>query len=543
MAKSATAIHHTSTQLVERLAQVGIALSLEKDPDALLEMILNEAQSIAHADGGTLYYLNAYDQLEYAIVRTHSLHIAYGGKDRQDPPFRPINLYNIETNQPNNSIQVVHAVLSQQAINIPDVYEAKGYDFKGTKQFDQQFSYRTQSVLTIPMVNHKHEAIACLQLVNAIDPESGDIIPFSEEIVTIVQALASQAAVTLDNKQLIEGQRNLLESFIKIIAQSIDAKSPYTGNHCERVPVLTEMLAQAACHDRHGVFKNFSMTDEEKYELHIAAWLHDCGKIVTPVHVMDKATKLETIHDRMSEIYTRLEVMKREAKIAMLEGILNETEYRARLNELEQAAAFLEETNKGSEFMDDAALERLQQVATWTWHDGTQAKPLLTEQELYNLSVRRGTITPEERQIMNDHMVHTVNMLESMPWPKHLRRVPEYACGHHEKMDGTGYPRGLLASTMSVPARMMAVADVFEALTAADRPYKPAKKLSESMAIIGKLKQLNHLDPQIVDFFITSGVYKDYARRYLDESLIDTVDEEAILNIELAPMTMQVRKR
>ncbi len=543
MPKPTPQIVHKQTQLVQRLAQVGIALSLEKDPDALLEMILNEAQSIAHADGGTLYYLNAYDQLEYAIVRTHSLHIAYGGKDRQTPPFRPINLYNLETNQPNDSIKVVHAVLNQKPINIADVYEDKDYDFKATKNFDHQFKYRTQSVLTIPMVNHKHEAIACLQLVNAIDPVTGEISPFSDEIVTIVQALASQAAVILDNKQLIESQRNLLESFIKIIAQSIDAKSPYTGNHCERVPVLTEMLAEAACNDRHGVFKSFSLTDEEKYELHIAAWLHDCGKIVTPVHVMDKATKLETIHDRISEILTRIEVMKRDAKIAWLEGALAQHDYDARLEELVNAAAFLTQANKGSEFMDDEDVAQLNHLATEYWQMAGQDKPLLTETELYNLSIRRGTITPQERQIMNDHMVHTVNMLESMPWPKHLRRVPEYACGHHEKMDGTGYPRGLLASTMSVPARMMAVADVFEALTAADRPYKPAKKLSESMAIIAKLKQLNHLDPQIVDFFITSGVYKDYARRYLDEELIDAVDEEAILNVELAPMQMQMRKR
>lgn len=526
--------------LVKRLAQIGIALSLERDPDRLLEMILLEAKAIANADGGTLYFLNDYDQLEYEIVRTDSLKIAYGGEGCAAPPFSPVRLYHPDTGEPNMSTQVVHAMMTQKPINIADVYDAVEFDFKGTQTFDKQFGYRTRSVLTIPMVNHKHEAIGCLQLVNALDG-AGNTVPFSEEVSQIVQALSSQAAVILDNKQLIQAQRNLLESFIKIIAQAIDAKSPYTGNHCERVPVLTEMLAEAACNDTSGPFKKFSLSDDEKYELHIAAWLHDCGKIVTPVHIMDKATKLETIHDRMHEVATRIEVLKRDAKIAHLEGQIDEATYRNVIEQLEADCAFLHEINMGGEFMEDTAINHLMQLAQKTLMIGGKEQPLLSENEVYNLSIRKGTITQEERQIMNDHMVHTVNMLESMPWPKHLRRVPEYACGHHEKMDGTGYPKGLLAATMSAPARMMGVADVFEALTASDRPYKPAKKLSESMEIIGKLKQFNHLDPMIVDFFVTSGVYKQYAERFLAPELIDEVNEAAILAIE--PDTMKTRGR
>lgn len=521
--------------LVHRLAQIGIALSLERNPDRLLEMILLEAKAIANADGGTLYFLNDYDQLEYEIVRTDSLNISYGGEGLPAPTFAPVRIYDAITGEPNLGTQVVAALVQQRPINIDDVYATEDFDFRGTKAFDTLYGYRTTSVLTIPMVNHKHEAIGCLQLINALD-EHGQTIPFSEDIAQIVQALASQAAVILDNKQLIAGQRNLLEAFIKIIAQSIDAKSPYTGNHCERVPLLTEMLAEAACATSAGQFKDFNLNEEEKYELHIAGWLHDCGKIVTPVHIMDKATKLETIHDRIHEVIARVEVLRRDVKIAHLEGKISESECRAQDAMLANDAAFLRKVNMGSEFLEDAAIDRIRAIALREVTIDGNAAPLLSEEEVDNLSIRKGTITPQERQIMNDHMVHTVNMLESMPWPKHLRRVPEYACGHHEKMDGTGYPRGLLAGTMSVPARMMAVADVFEALTASDRPYKPAKKLSESMTIIGNLKKANHLDPGIVDFFVTSGVYKRYAQMYLSPELIDDVNEQAILNIIPEPM-------
>ncbi|NBO18328.1 MAG: phosphohydrolase, partial [Proteobacteria bacterium] len=223
----------------------------------------------------------------------------------------------------------------------------------------------------------------------------------------------------------------------------------------------------------------------------------------------------------------------RDARIALLEGSLTQAEYDARITQLDDDLAFLEKTNIGGEFMADEALARLDDIAArWQWQGG----PGLTEDELYNLRVRRGTLSDEDRKIMNDHMVHTCAMLEALPFPKHLRRVPEYAGGHHERMDGKGYPKGIRAGDMSVPARMMAVADVFEALTAADRPYKPAKKLSEAMAIIGMMKKQHHLDPVIVDFFITSGVYRDYARKFLAPELIDEVDEAALLAMQPPPL-------
>lgn len=535
------ASHLDPVALVKRLTGIGKALSSERNRDTLLEHILLAAKEIAHADGGTLYLLSPEaDILEYVIVNTDSLGIAFGGTTGKKPPFKIIRLYHPETGVPDLRKQVVRAVLKLETIHVPDVYASREFDFAGTRSFDIKYGFLTRSVLTIPMVNHHGMAIGCVQLINAKDPETGATIDFSETTIELVSSLVSQAAVIVDKETLITEQKTLLESFIKMMAQAIDAKSPYTGAHCVRVPVLTEMLAEAACNDKDGFFKHFNLTEEEKYELHIAGWLHDAGKIVTPVHIMDKATKLETIYDRIHLVIARIEILKRDLRIRMLEHHTDQGIYAAEIATLEDDLVFLKSANIGGEFMEDEKIERLNKIAKRIVTIDGKEQPLLNGDELYNLSTRRGTITSEERQIMNDHMVHTVNMLESMPWPRHLQRVPEYACGHHEKMDGTGYPKGILGGTMSVPARMMAIADVFEALTAADRPYKKPKKLSEAMAIIGQFKKNNHLDPNIVDFFVTSQTYKKYAEMFLPPEQIDEVDEGVILATEPEPMKLRM---
>ena len=514
--------------LVKRLTAIGMALSAESNFDRLLEIILVEAKDIAHADGGTLYYQREDNKLEFAIVRNDTLGIAYGGSSGKKEAIEPLSLYDPQTGKPNYTTQVGFAALMQKPVNIADVYDATEFDFEGSKAFDKKHNYRTQSVITIPMINHKREVLGCLQLVNAKNPATGGVIPFNNEVQNLVQSLASQAAIILDNRKLIQAQKELLESFIKLIAKAIDAKSHYTGAHCERVPTLTNMLAHAACESTGGIFKDFNLSDEEKYELHIAGWLHDCGKVTTPVHIMDKSTKLETICDRIDLVKTRFEVAKRDAKIALLEKRLSPDTYELKIKQMDEDFDFIAKANIGGEFMSDEHLATLKRIA--------QDYAVLSENELYNLSIRRGTLTEEERTIMNDHMVQTCQMLEALPFPKHLKRVPEYAGGHHERMDGKGYPKGIKAGEMSIPARMMAVADVFEALTAGDRPYKKAKKLSEAMQIIGQMKKTNHLDPDIVDFFINSKTYLQYARQYLPQELIDTVDERELLSIKPLPM-------
>ncbi len=532
---------------LELLHRIGIALGAEKDRNRLLETILKEAQRLCNADGGTLYLRTPENQLSFAIVHTESLGVALGGTSGKPVAFPPIPLFDA-LGAPNVQNVASYAVHRKQPVHIPDAYDAEGFDFSGTKRFDERSGYRTQSLLTIPLVNSEDWVIGVLQLLNAQDPTTGELVEFAPENQEIVLSLAAQAALALDNKLLLEAQKELLESFIKLIASAIDSKSPYTGGHCERVPVLTEMIMTEVCEAQSGPFTDFQLSSDEWYELRIAAWLHDCGKVTTPVHVMDKGTKLETIFDRIASVRQRFEILERDERVAMLEAIVHgedrnlaEQRYEAARESLREDLAFLERSNIGGEFLSTEAQTRIRQIAKRTYEEAGHTRALLDEDELENLTISRGTLTEDERLIINGHMVETIRMLEALPFPRHLERVPEYAGGHHEKMDGGGYPKGIYASDMSLPARVMAIADVFEALTADDRPYKKAKKLSEAMRIMGFMKRDNHLDPALFDLFVQSGVYRRYAARFLDSSLLDAVDEAALLAI--VPQSFELPER
>jgi HD-GYP domain-containing protein (c-di-GMP phosphodiesterase class II) len=527
---------------IEKLTEIGIALSAEKDTQHLLEMILLGAKELTHADGGTLYSVQEDGTVKMEILRTDSLDIAMGGTTGNAIPFDPIPLYAAD-GRPNHHNVVTHAVLNDTTVNIPDAYDARGFDFSGTQKFDQSTGYRSTSFLTVPLKDHEGEIIGVLQLLNAQDEESGAIIAFDEESQRLAESLASQAAIALTNRHLIDDLKNLLESLIQLIATAIDEKSPYTGGHCKRVPVLTMMLADAAARTTDGPLKEFAMSEEDRYELEMAAWLHDCGKITTPEYVVDKATKLETIYDRIETVDTRFEVLKRDAEIAMLkkklaalekgeavDEVALQAEYRNTVRRLDDELDFLHISNTGGEYMPEAAKEQVQQIGARSWEHNGEPIPLLTDNEIYNLTIDKGTLTPEEREVINNHIVATIKMLEALPFPKHLKNVPEYAGGHHEKMDGTGYPRGLRREQMSVQARIMAIADIFEALTAKDRPYKEGKKLSEALHILRLMKEENHIDPDLFDIFIKERLYEQYAERYLDPAQVDAVEITSISN-------------
>jgi HD-GYP domain-containing protein (c-di-GMP phosphodiesterase class II) len=437
---------------------------------------------------------------------------------------------------------VAYSVLRDETVNIADAYAAEGFDFTGTKNFDKKTGYRSTSFLTVPMKNHEDEIIGVLQLINAKDRVTDKIVPFSEADQHLAESLASQAAVALTNRQLITQLEALFESFINLINAAIDDKSPYTGGHCQRVPTLTMLIAEAVNDTDNGPLADFVMTDKDRYELKIAGLLHDCGKVTTPVHVVDKATKLQTIFDRIGLIDTRFEVLKRDAEIGVLRAKLaargnaggewekSERDLRARLRQINEDRQFLRYCNFGSEAMREEDQERVREIAkTYRWRDvdGNEAD-FLTADEIKNLTIRSGTLTQEERQIINHHIEVTIKMLESLPWPKHLKNVPEYAGGHHERMDGKGYPRGLTRQQMSVQARMMGIADIFEALTAKDRPYKKGKTLTESLNILGKFKLNGHIDPDLFDVFLQKKVYLKYAEQFLDAEQVDEVDITAV---------------
>ncbi|HUA55974.1 MAG TPA: HD domain-containing phosphohydrolase [Candidatus Sulfotelmatobacter sp.] len=522
----------------KKIIDLGIALSAERNHDRLLESILLGAKDISNADGGTIYLRTDEDRLAFAIIRNDTLGIAMGGTTGKTIPFPPLRMYREEDNQPNHNNVATHVALTGATINIVDAYNAANFDFSGTKAFDQKTGYRSKSFLTVPLTNHKGDVIGVLQLINSRLRNTADVIPFDPELVPLIESLASQAAVALDNQQLIAAQKNLFDSFMTMMAAAVDAKSAYTGGHCQRVPVLTEMLAEAACNETEGPFKDFHLSEEEWYELQIAGGLHDVGKVTTPVHIMDKATKLEKITDRIDEVKVRFELVKRDVEIEQLrrlkaDGVDKEAvekELQAQLKQVADDFAFIAECNVGGEFMADDKIARLKEIAKRQIVLDGKAQQLLSDDEVMNLSIRRGTLNDADRKIINDHIVLTIQMLESLPFPKHLRRVPEIAGGHHEKMDGTGYPKGLTRDQMSVPARMMGIADIYEALTAADRPYKKPKTVSESIKIMSFMKKDHHIDPELFELFLRSGVYKRYAERFLLPEQIDEVDINQYLN-------------
>jgi HD-GYP domain-containing protein (c-di-GMP phosphodiesterase class II) len=522
-------------QRLEQLNAIGASLSAERDIDRLLEAILTAAKSITRADGGTLYRLTEDGTLRFEILRTSSLKYYLGGTSGNAVPFYPIHLVG-KDGKPNHSMVAAYAALTGKTVNIADAYAADGFDFTGTRNFDKKTGYRSKSFLTVPMANHEREIIGVLQLINAQDPKTGDIVPFSPADQRLAESLASQAAIALTNRMLINQLEHLFESFIAMINSAIDEKSPYTGAHCQRVPALTMMLAEAVNETREGPLSDFHMNDKDRYELKIAGLLHDCGKVTTPVHVVDKATKLQGIYDRIHLLDTRFEILKRDAEIAMLKDGTQDARarLRERLRQLEEDRMFLRAANIGGERMRDEDIDRVKRIAGYRWTDTSGHEALfLTDDELKNLTIRAGTLTAEERQVINHHIVATNRMLDALPWPKHLKNVPEYAGGHHERMDGKGYPKGLTGEQMSVQARVMGIADIFEALTAKDRPYKKGKTLSESLEILGRFSQNGHIDPQLFDVFVRRKVYQRYAEMFLDREQIDVVDESRIPGFSL----------
>jgi HD-GYP domain-containing protein (c-di-GMP phosphodiesterase class II) len=516
---------------LEQLIDIGIALSAEKDTSRLLEKILLGAKSITHADGGSLF-LTHNNLMTIEIFQSDSLGIFFNDCDNNflDKPSVPLYLKN---GKPNLHNVVSYSYHNDRTVNIHDAYDTDNFDFSGTKEFDRKNRYRSKSFLSVPLKNHQSETIGVLQLINALDPVTQEIVDFDPVSERLTEALASQTATVLTKQALITDLENMFESMIKLVATAIDEKSPYTGGHCRRVPELTMMIAEAAHNTDHGYLRDFQLNEADRYELTIASWLHDCGKITSPEYVIDKATKLETIFDRIYLVETRFEVIKRDQEIALLKQQLAECQgndslstprqdvLQAYITQLNEDFAFIKHCNIGGEFMTEADTQRLQSLKTLNWRLNNVDTPLITDEELYNLAISRGTLTAEERKIINNHINATIDMLKAIKFPKHLQKVTEYAGGHHERVDGRGYPNGLTREQMSIPARVMAIADIFEALTAKDRPYKKGKKLSEALAILKKMKEDNHIDPDLYDAFIAHKVYKTYAKMFLDDFQID----------------------
>ena len=510
---------YTIGEKVQKLTKIGVALSAEQKLDTLLEMIVSEAKALTHADGGTLYLVDN-NQLRFKVAQTDSLNIKMGGTS--DPiKWPPLPLY-LEDGTPNKQMVAATCALEDRLVNIPDVYETVGFSFEGTKKFDEGTGYRSKSMLVIPLKDHERQIIGVLQLLNKQDPHSKNVISFGEDDEDICLSLASQAAIAINNTSLIQGLEILLEAFLRSIIYAIGKKSPYTAGHIDRMVQLSMMLAEAINEDD-GVYKDKSFNFRELRQISFAALMHDIGKLATPEYIIDKSTKLETLFDRLMLVETRFEVIKKALYIAFLEGKMTQEEQIEKETLLEEYLTIIRKNNAGAEFMNDDTVKLIQMMQQNPYIIDGITYPLLTENETYNLSVQRGTLTKEERDVINEHAKISVDILNNLPFPQKYKEIPQISGSHHEKINGKGYPLGLSGDAISFEARILAIADVFEALTASDRPYKKANPLSFAMKILYFMAKDDDLDREMVKFFYDSGLYLQYANILLPQSSIDEV--------------------
>jgi HD-GYP domain-containing protein (c-di-GMP phosphodiesterase class II) len=527
----------------DRLSQLlDIARLIAREPDAarLIERILATAKDATRADGGSVYLVEEEGRaLSFALLLNDTLGIRAGGASGTTTlDLKAPALYAAD-GTPNHRAVVAHCVHARRSVRLDDAYAAEGFDFAGARAFDAAHGYRSRSFLTVPMVDHTGQVIGVLQLVNARGSD-GSPATFSADDEVFTEGLTALAAIALEKQRLIDRLQMLFEALVRLVNDAIDEKSAYTAGHCRRVPELARLLAEAVHRTERGPLADFHLDEAARRELYLAALLHDCGKITTPVHVVDKATKLAGIFDRIALIEARFDLAERDLATARLEAIAAgegretaDARYEAERAALAADLAFLKEANCGAENMSDADVARVRAIAGRLVSSvAGEARPLLTDDEVENLTIRRGTLNESERAIINRHVTTTIRMLESLPWPRQLRRVPEYAGGHHERVDGSGYPRGLRREQMSLPARIIAIADVFEALTAGDRPYKRAKTVSEALEILGGMKLSGHVDPELFDVFVRERVWEEYARAFLGPAQIDAVDPSRIPGYE-----------
>ena len=505
---------------IKKLSDIGIALSGVYDLNTLLEMIVDQARNFTNADAGTLYIVEE-NTLRFKIVQNDSLKIRMGGKDGEPIPFAPVEL-----NQSNVSAYVA---LNGVSVNIPDVYNTDLFDFTGPKKFDQSTGYRSQSMLVVPMRDHYGDVIGVLQLLNATTFNTGKVTTFSQDYENLTESLASQAAVSITNAKLISNMAELFEAFVKVMATAIDEKSPVTGGHIRRVADLTLTMADVIHNIKEGPYKDITFTQDQIYELKIAAYMHDIGKVTSPVEIVEKAKKLQTIFDRIQYIRLRMAYISQriilEGQNAKIEILQNgsdseklkalEAETHNKLEEIKEIREFINKCNEPGEFLDDETLERLKEISQKTYIDDEEKQqPFLKDDELVNLSIRRGSITEAERKKMQDHAAVTLKMLKQIPFTKKLKNIPSFAGAHHEFINGKGYPLGLKGDEIPFEGKLMAVTDIAEALTASDRPYKKAMPLETVYRILRSMAQKEELDNNLVELFIEKEVYKTYQKKY-----------------------------
>lgn len=497
----------SNVDILERVMDINLKLSNEKDKEQLYEMVLTLIRELTRSDAGTLYLISEDKKnLNFTVVQNSSLNIFLGTKE-QKISWPPLPLY-LEDGTENRKMVAAVCALDKEIINIKDVYCSNEYNFDGAKKFDELNNYRSKSMMVVPLVNHENDVIGVIQLINKdIKDEDGFYTQNDEKIL---KSLSLQVAMALTNTQLIAALENFLESFVTAIANAIDAKSRHTSTHITKMSKLAPIIARAINEDN-TVYKDINYSQEDLKEIELAAKLHDIGKISIPEWVIDKSVKLQKLIDGFELVKLRFEILKKDLKIALLENKITKEEYEIKVEEIESDLKFIEISNKGSEFMSDENLQKINTLSKYKYTINNKEEDLLSSDEIYNLSIRKGTLTKEEKDIMNSHAQLSYDMLSALPFPKKYSNVMHIAVNHHEKLNGKGYPRGLSAKDLCLEDRILILADVFEALTSTDRPYKGIKKLSEVFRILDFMAKDYEIDKDLLEFFKNSKALKEYA--------------------------------
>lgn len=505
---------------VKMLNKIGYALSVNKELTSLLDMIVTESRKLTNADAGTLYLLNEKSkELTFTVIQNASLDIHMGG-EAQEINWKALPLY-LEDGLPNRKMVAATCALDNEIINIEDVYNVKDFNFEGTKQFDKNTGYCSTSMLVIPLVNHEKRIIGVLQLINK--EKNKKIVPFNSDDEEIILSLASQAAVAITNSNLINDLENLLESFLKSIIYAIKKKSNHTANHIYKMVSLSKMIAKAVDEDD-GVYKDKSFNKDELQQINFAALMHDVGKLATPDYILDKATKLDGLNDRIEVVKTRCWAIKNELEIAYLKNTISKEEYKNQINSLDEYLKILIYSNTGREFVPVEIIDKIDEISKVPFCCNEKEFYLITQEEAAILMIQKGTLSEEERNIINEHAIVSLEILNRLPFPQKYKNIPSISGEHHEKINGKGYPQGLKGDQISFESRILAIADIFEALTSSDRPYKKANKLSVAMEILYTMAKEDDLDKGLVKFFYESQLYLKFANKSLDKEQIDEVN-------------------
>ena len=506
----------------KKLIDIGYQISTQKNHQKLLEIILLGAKDLSNSDGGTLYLFNKKDKsLEFKIILNSSLDIHHGGSE--DPINWPaLNLYNIDETVNKRNVAVVCAI-EDKLVNINDIYQSTSYDFNGAKKFDLSNNYKTTSMLVIPMKNRDNELIGVIQLINKHN-DNNEVISFNNNDESLITSMASQATMMLENNQLVNDLETLLYSLIKSIGSALSEKSQYTAKHIDNVAKLSEIIAKGI-NDNKTIYKDIKFSKHELEEIKLSALLHDIGKISTPEHIVDKTSKLETIYDRIKTIKLRFELVKKDIEILYLNNEISSEMKNEKILEIDDDYNFIEMINDGDTLMLNDSIERLNKIVNkYTIKINDKVKKVIKDNEFHNLSITKGTLTKADREIINNHVIITYNMLKEVPFPNKFANVPKIAGSHHKTIDGHGYAaKELLGIELTLQDKILVIADIFEALSALDRPYRGPNTLNQIAHIFLNMVKNRDLDKELVKIFFEDNLYLEYANQHLAPSQIDEI--------------------